>query len=390
MTSFAGWAQAQQAQPERIQTVFVIAMENHNWTQPAASSTSQPQIKGNAAAPFINALVNGSASATVGGVTTNISAQTAYAAAYRNVLANTSAHIHPSEPNYIWAEAGTNFSVKNDNPPYGSGGNNQTTSQHLSTLLANAGISWKSYQEDIDLAKNSLGMTTNTVLPVEQWSVPLTAVSGISLAYTNRYNGSHQFSYQPKHNPPLFFADTNGGNDSTPANPAVKHYAPLDQLEIDLANNTVARYNWISPNIYNDMHDALLSGFTYNGVKYTGQQAKIAQGDNFLRQIVPMIMASKAYKNNGVIILWWDETEAATLFENADDLNHTIPEIIISPLAHPNVAGKPYASTVNLSHSDDLRTMQNIFGVDQGGYLGDAASAQGLDSLFVAGAVAPR
>jgi hypothetical protein len=32
--------------------VFVIAMENHNWTQPA-SVTSPQQISGNPAAPFI-------------------------------------------------------------------------------------------------------------------------------------------------------------------------------------------------------------------------------------------------------------------------------------------------------------------------------------------------
>jgi hypothetical protein len=36
-----------------IGTVFYIAMENHNWTQPS-SQTSPQQILGNAAAPYIN------------------------------------------------------------------------------------------------------------------------------------------------------------------------------------------------------------------------------------------------------------------------------------------------------------------------------------------------
>jgi len=36
----------------------------------------------------------------------------------------------------------------------------------------------------------------------------------------------------------------------------------------------------------------------------TGDPAKIRQGDDFLRQIVPAIMASKAYKEHGVIVLW--------------------------------------------------------------------------------------
>jgi hypothetical protein len=40
-----------------VKTVFVIAMENHNWTQPSAQ-TSPEQIFQNPAAPFINSLVN--------------------------------------------------------------------------------------------------------------------------------------------------------------------------------------------------------------------------------------------------------------------------------------------------------------------------------------------
>jgi len=56
------------------------------------------------------------------------------------------------------------------------------------------------------------------------------------------------------------------------------------------------------------MRSSLTGGFTYNGVNYMGDQASIAQGDNFLSIIVPEIEASQAYKNNGVIVLWWDET----------------------------------------------------------------------------------
>jgi hypothetical protein len=41
-----------------------------------------------------------------------------------------------------------------------------------------------------------------------------------------------------------------------------------------------------------------------NGTHYTGDQAAIAQGDNFLSIVVPMIMNSAAYKNNGAIVIW--------------------------------------------------------------------------------------
>jgi phosphatidylinositol-3-phosphatase len=85
------------AHAEGIKTVFVIAFENHNWTQPA-NQFSGPiqQIFQNPNAPFINSLVNGTA--------VNISRQVAYATAYHNALATTSGnnpHIHPSEPNYL-------------------------------------------------------------------------------------------------------------------------------------------------------------------------------------------------------------------------------------------------------------------------------------------------
>src|SRR5262249_51743024 len=110
------------ASAEDIKKVFVIAMENHNWTQPANQFTGGiQQIYQNPAAPFINSLVSGSAFAVVGDRVVHLSAQVAYATAYHSVLATpngSNPHIHPSEPNYIWAEAGTNFGVLNDNDPY--------------------------------------------------------------------------------------------------------------------------------------------------------------------------------------------------------------------------------------------------------------------------------
>lgn len=290
-------------------------------------------------------------------------------------------HIHPSEPNYIWSEGGSNFGVLNDNDPY-TGGTNQNTTDHLATRLTHAGKTWKSYQEDIDLVTDSTGALTNVVAPQSQWTVPLTSHSGVFSAGVNQWNGANQYNYAAKHNSPLFFTDTNGGNDSTPANPLASHYAPLQQLFTDLQNNTVADYNWIAPNQYNDMHTTLTAG--YKGL--TGDPAKILQGDDFLRQVVPIIMASKAYQDNGVIILWWDESESDGVSgDNADDFSHTVPEIVISKHAHPNVDGKPYASPVNFTHSSDLRTLQEVF--HAGPLVGDAVNATDLSDLFQPGAV---
>ncbi|MBV8606247.1 MAG: PEP-CTERM sorting domain-containing protein [Singulisphaera sp.] len=354
-----------------IGDVFYIDLENHNFTQPS-TQTGPQQLLGNPAAPYLNSLITpGNPNA----------AQTSYASDYYNVLATPSGnnpHIHPSEPNYVWQEAGLAGPL-NDNDPYP---NNIVNAPNLSGLLQKAGIPWKSYQEDIDLAKNSQGRLTSTVLPRNQWTVPLTSFSGTSPAYTNPYNGSHQYNFAPKHDGQLFFTATNGGNNPTPSNPEAKFYAPLQQLSTDLANNTVGRYNLITPDQYNEMHSSLNTNFTYHGVTYqanTDQEA-VALGDNFLSKIIPQIMASQAYKKNGAIVIWNDESEGG------DDYKHALTEIVISPLAK----GNAYDSTTVYSHSSDLKTMEEIFGVyGPKGYLGDAGSAgvNDLSNLFLPGAV---
>ncbi len=369
-----------------IKKVFVIAMENHNWTQPANQFTGPiQQIFQNPNAPYINSLVNG----------TNVaSRQVAYAANYHNVLATAGGnnpHIHPSEPNYLWAEAGFNFNIFNDADPFAQEGgptqnsvNNLDNQLHLVDLLTQAGRTWRSYQEDTDLTPGAGGLT-NVPLPKNQWTVPLTSFSGKFVSGVNQFNGSTQFNYAAKHNPQVFFTDSNGGNDPTPANPLSHNYAPLQQLFVDLASNTVADYNWITPDQFNDQHTSLTGGF--RGV--TGDAANISQGDNFLSIVIPQIMASRAYQDNGAIIIWWDEAEQDTATDNPDDLTHTIGEIVISPRAHPNVGGLPFASQVFLTHSSDLRTMQKIFHVTDPLFLGDAVHANDLSSLFDDGAI-PR
>jgi hypothetical protein len=398
LAAISGWsASAQDYGKDRddreIKHVFVIAMENHNWTQPANVTGGIEQIFQNPNAPFINSLVNGTALAFIDGRVQNISDHVSYATAYHNVLATSGGnnpHIHPSEPNYLWSEAGTNFGVLNDNDPFRvPGGTNQNTDQHLSTLLTKAGKTWKSYQEDIDLMQNASAQLINVPLPQNQRTSPIVSFSGVfAPGFLNEYNDSNQLNYAVKHNPMAFFTDTNGGNDTTTSNPLAGHYAPLQQLAFDLAEGHVSDYVWITPDQYNDMHTGLTAGFA----GLTGDASNIRQGDNFLSRIVPVIMSSEAYQDGGVIILWWDESEQdGTTSDNPDDFNHTIGEIVISNLAHPNENGLPYASPVDLTHSSDLRTMQEIFHVKatsgSSPFLGDAANATDLSDLFEPGVI---
>ena len=293
----------------RAGSIFVIAMENHNLTQPATITSPQP-ILGNPAAPYLNSLMTpGNPNAI----------QTSAALVYRNAGIG----VHPSEPNYVWAEAGTDFGIHTDSEPRATN-HNVFVAPHFTGQLNDAGISWKNYQENVELSLSPTNNASGTNGPV------------------NQYYGTTQYDYAVKHNPMAFFPDT-----------ATENVFPLSQLFLDLTTHKVAQYNWITPNQFNDAHSALKGGFTYRGVAYTGDQAAIAQGDNFLSQIVPQIMATPEYQDNGVIIIWWDETE------KGDSTDFAIPEIVISPLAK----GNAYASSVEMNHSSDIKSMEEIFGL---------------------------
>ena len=324
-------------QPQTVQTVFLILMENHNWTQPPRADASVHAIKNNPDAKFIN---------------TVLLSECSYADAYLNVKVG----MHPSEPNYIWLEAGTNLGVTDDKDP---AINHKPCKDHLAAYLRDANISWRSYQEDIPAGR-----------------VPLTSVlAGHKAPFT-----AADPNYKPKHNPFVFFDDMIGVDASHPAgNPldpyGVAHNRPMTELADDLHDHRVARYNFITPNLFHDMHD------NYSGTGgLDGDSEKIREGDAYLAQLIPLIMASDAYKEAGAIIITWDETEGGQKTER-DTPEFTIPTFVISPLAK----GRGYHNAISYNHSSLLRTLQEIFQV--GPWLGDAANAADLSDLFVPGAI---
>jgi hypothetical protein len=296
---------------QQIKTVFIIPLENHDLVQKNPTGSPQ-QVLGNPAAPYFNSLITPGSTNAV---------QTAYATHYYSAAINGE---HPSEPNYVWAEAGTDFGVRTDNDPSDATGNQFTNVIHLAGQLTAAGIPWRTYQEDVEFSSSELVSASGSAGPV------------------NAYNGTTDYNYAVKHNPMAFFTDTQN-----------KNCYSLTNFWTDLTNHNIGRYNWITPDQYNEMHSSLPAGYTYNGTAWTGDQAAIAEGDNFLSIVIPKIMASPAYQDHGVIIIWTDETEST------DDTNTTLPYVIISPLAK----GNAYASTLPYSHSSDLKTMDELFGL---------------------------
>ena len=148
-----------------IHTVFTIALENHNLTQPS-TLTSPQQLLGNPAAPYLNSLV------TPG----NPNAQYT---SYFSQMINVAPGVHPSEPSYIWQNGGSNFGVFTDADPSPSAGN-IITAQSFTGQLTQKGISWNTYQEDVQYSTSSLVSASGT---------GGTAPSGVTVT-TNPYNGT--------------------------------------------------------------------------------------------------------------------------------------------------------------------------------------------------------
>ena len=288
-----------------LKTVFIIMMENHDWSA----------VKGSSSAPYVNGLLSAAGGA-------------AWAENYKTPAGN-----HPSEPNYIWLEAGDNLGITDDNPP---SANHKAVTDHLVTLLEAKGVSWRSYQED---------MVAGTC--------PLT--DGASDGYAT------------KHNPMVFFDDVTDGNSATSAH-CIAHMAPFTQLATDLgAASTTAQYNFISPNLCHDSHGSGFGGACSN-TPFLGPDL-VKLGDDWLAATVPTITDSAAFKAGGVLFIVWDEGSSAGGFGTSSD--GPIGMVVLSPLAKPG-----YSNTLAYTHSSTLKTVSEIFGVTP---LRDAASASTLD-----------
>ena len=282
-----------------IQHVFVIALENHGASD----------IYGNtASAPYINQTL-----LPMYGRATN----------FIDKLPNLN-----SEPHYVWMEAGTNaFSdhtfTTDDNP---SASNSTASTNHLVTQITAAGSSWRSYQEGLN--------TTTGACPI--------AVSG---------------NYAPKHDPFIFFKDVAGTTPSKTSAVCTAHHKALTALAGDLANDTVAAYNFITPNLCHDMHSN----------SCTGSSDPIKQGDTWLAANVPAII-SYVNAHQGVLFIVWDEPVGST---------GTIPLIVVGPHVLAN-----RASTIQYSHGSLVKSVEQILGLPT---LATVASDNTFGDFFAAG-----
>jgi phosphatidylinositol-3-phosphatase len=289
----------------KIKHVIVIAMEN----------TDAEQIYGNAsAAPYIN---------------NELLPVYAHAVNFTDPLDLAA----PSEPHYVWMEAGTNafadHTFADDHAP--SAERSTQSGQHLTAQIratrGAAKISWMTYQQ-------GLGAATGAC-PIFD---------------------SAQNRYAAKHNPFVFFTDVSGIPPARDNAYCAAHHRPYTALRADMAANRVANYVFITPDLCNDMHDNC--DFT---------KGRIRLGDDWLRAELPGIIAW-AEGHAGVIFITWDEGANT----------RTLPFLAIGKGVR-----KGFAGGAHYEHGSIIKTVETIFGLP---VLVAVRQQRDLSALFKAGA----
>jgi acid phosphatase len=220
---------------------------------------------------------------------------------------------HPSLPNYLALTGGDTFGIRSDCTTC------FVNQPNIVDRLEAAGKSWKAYME----------------------SMPSPCFVGDS--------GS---LYRQKHNPFIYFDDirTNAAR--------CNKIVPYSQFATDLAANRLPNYVWITPNMCHDMHDC-----------------SVSTGDAWLKTEVPTILASAAWKQNGVLFITFDEGSSST-----GGGGH-IPTLVISPLGRPS-----YQSNIAYNHYALLRTVMAAWGLAP---LANDATAAPMSDFFGSGGSLP-
>jgi hypothetical protein len=236
----------------------------------------------------------------------------------------------------------------------------------LPSQLAAAGLSWRGYMEDMKTPCRhpALGAIDNT------------------------QSAKVGDQYATRHNPFMYFHSIIDDDAS-----CQQHVVDLSALPADLANaDTTPSFSFISPDLCHDGHDTPC---------VDGQPGGLVSADAFLQHWVPQILDSAAFKQDGMLVITFDEAEigdprsAAACCGEVPGPNSPLPGIdgpgggrvgavVLSPSVVPGtVNDTPY------NHYALLRSIEDIFALPHLGF----AAAPGLRpfgaDVFNRTAVAP-
>ncbi|WP_233843765.1 alkaline phosphatase family protein [Dyella sp. 2HG41-7] len=221
----------------------------------------------------------------------------------------------------------------------------------IANQLTRAGLSWKAYMEDMgaDLSR-------------EAATCAHPAIGAVDITEHAAPNDQ----YATKHNPFVYFHSIIDSKSSCNS-----HVVNLDHLANDLAHiSTTANFVYITPNLCHDGHDAPCKN---------GEQGGLISADAFLRAWVPRIVDSPAFKQDGLLIITFDEGNDGTSCCNEKPLpggpqpggkigpgGGQIGAVMLSPYIAPGTVSK-----VEYNHYSLLRSLEDIFGLSHLGYAKD-------------------
>jgi phosphatidylinositol-3-phosphatase len=243
----------------------------------------------------------------------------------------------------------------------------------LPDQLEGAGLTWRAYMED---------MGNN---PARE---PASCAHVALGAPENTQEAQIGDQYATRHNPFVYFHSIIDDQRRCDA-----HVVNLRLLPQDLKSPaSTANYIFITPNLCNDGHDASC---------VDGRRGGLAAIDSFLRKWVPLITQSPAYRDDGLLVITFDESDhggaegsAACCGERplpgakyppgiSGPGGGRIGAVLLSPFIRPGTVSRQ-----QYNHYSLLRTVEAIFGLPPLGY----AAAQDLNVLAadVFTAAAPR
>jgi hypothetical protein len=207
----------------------------------------------------------------------------------------------------------------------------------LAGQLSAAGKTWKGYMED---------MGTPCRHPE------------VGAEDTNQNAGSES-QYATRHNPFVYFS-------SITSSPECRsNVVDFSTLAGDLKSaDTTPDLSYISPNLCSDGHDDPC---------YDGRQGGLPVADEWLKQHVPEILSSAAFKKDGILVITFDEAEgkeSASCALPGGAGGGRVGALVLSPqIKGGTTSERPY------NHYSLLASIEDIFGLPYLGY----AAAPGLN-----------
>jgi len=222
----------------------------------------------------------------------------------------------------------------------------------LADQLDAAHYTWKGYMEDMGVDP----------------SREAARCGHVAIGATDATNhASAKDQYADKHDPFVYFHSI---IDDRPL--CAAHVVNLDALKADLRDiNTTPNFSFITPSLCHDGHDAPCRN---------GEPGGLVSADKFLRTWVPRILPSPAFKQDGLLVITFDEGTDGSACCGELGLpggpqpgqfgpgGGRIGAVMISPFIAPGTV-----SRVGYNHYAFLRSVEDIFGLP---YLGYAAASQ--------------